>query len=130
MKDASLKLVTAIPNAGSNVNTSVLDLNIEPHNNVWRVAHIKVAVPALTDHANTSVTNTITLQESGDNSNWANSTPLVQCLVAGVATNGSAASNFYVPLSPAIKKYIRFNVNTPANGGTGNNANITFDLVI
>lgn len=131
MKDSKFNLQQALPNAAANNNTGVWDLGIEPGNsNKYRLAQISVDVPALSDHTNTSVTNTLTLQTSSDNSNWANAIPLVQIGIVGVGTTGSAASNVQVPLPPKVSRYVRFNQNVPTNGGTGTNAVVNYDLVI
>jgi hypothetical protein len=137
MKDANFNLTKALPNAAANNNTAGLDLNIIPgvnttgktHSNKWRLAYFEVDVPALSDHTNTSVNNTISLQDSADNSNFANTQPLVQIVVPGVASTGSAALTARVPLPPLTRRYIRFNQNVPANGGIGNNATVNYDLV-
>lgn len=129
MKDAKFNLTKALPNAGANNTTASIDLNVEvPYDNKFRRAFIQVAVPAMSDHTNTSVTDTITLQDSADNSNFANTTPLIQIATVGVA-NGPAAQTVKVPLPPSVRRYVRFLQDVPANGGTGNNATVTYDLV-
>jgi|SRR6185369_1959097 len=135
MKDAGLQFTKALPNAAANNNTAAIDLNVSttPTGNrsiEHRLVHVEVSYPALSDHTNTSVTNLVTLQDSSDNSTFTNTAPLVQCQVAGVASTGSVATTFKVPLPPAVKRYVRFNQNNPANGGTGNNATVTYDVVV
>lgn len=134
MKDALLNLVKALPNAAANNNTASLDLTVSTsagtgRPNEWRKGFIQVDVPALSDHTNTSVNNLITLQDSADNGNWSNTSPLIQIAVPGVASTGSVAASIKVPLPPGVRRYIRFNQVVPANGGIGNNANVNYDLV-
>jgi hypothetical protein len=129
MKDAKFTLIQALPAAAANNNTTSIDLNIEAPSAKWRQANIEVAVPALSDHTNVSVTNTLTLQDSSDNSTFANTQPLIQIAVVGVASTGSLASTVKVPLPPACRRYVRFNQAVPANGGTGSNANVAYDVV-
>jgi hypothetical protein len=137
MKDANFNLTKVLPAAGANNNTSGLDLNIVPgvnatgktHSNKWRLAYIEVDVPALSDHTNTAVTSTITLQDSADNSNFANTQPVVQVAVVGVASTGTSALKARVPLPPLTRRYIRFNQNLPANAGNGSGATVNYDLV-
>lgn len=137
MKDANFNLNLALPNAAANNNTNGLDLNIIPapstagkgHSNKWRLFYMEVDVPALSDHTNTSVTNTLTLQDSADNSNFANTNPLVQVTVPGVASTGSPAATVLLAVPPRTRRYIRFNQNVPTGGGTGNNAAVNYDLV-
>ena len=133
MKDSALTLTKALPNAAANNNTNALDLNPEATGfltNQWRQGYVAVTIPALSDHTNTSVSNLFTLQDSTDNSNFANTNPLVQVSVVGVASTGSAAVVPKVPLTPGIRRYVRFNQNVPTNGGTGSNAVITYELVV
>lgn len=131
MKDAALSFTKALPNTGANNNTGSIDLVPEAAGfltNQWRLGYIQVSVPALTDHTNTSVTNTLTLQDSADNGNWANTNPLVQITIVGVA-NGPAATTYKVPMPPGVRRYVRFNQNIPANGGNGNNGTVNYDLI-
>jgi hypothetical protein len=133
MKDANTGLTKALPNAAANNNTNSIDLNVETAggvSNKWRLGYIEVDIPALSDHTNTSVTNLITLQHSAEAAaNFANTNPLVQVQLVGVAGNGSVATVARVPLPPDVKRYVRFNQTVPTNGGTGSNATITYDLV-
>lgn len=129
MKDATYNLVKALPNAAANNNTTSIDLGLDPGSNVWQRARIQVDFPALSDHTNTSVTNLITLQTSTDNSTWANTVPLIQLGVVGVASTGSAAVSVQFPLPPNMSRYARFNQNVPANGGIGGNANVNYDVL-
>ena len=134
MKDTALKLVKALPNAAANNNSDALDINPESSGfltNQWRLGYFEVAVPALSDHTNTSVVNTLTLQHSAEASaNFANVDPLTQIQITGVGSTGSAARTVKVALTPDIKRYVRWNQNVPTNGGTGSNANVTYQLVV
>ena len=132
MIDAKFNLSQALPNAAANNNTAAIALLTEvPFDDKWRKGFVRVTVPALSDHTNTSVTNLITLQHSQDAnlSNFANTSPLIQVQVPGVASTGSAQTIANVPLPPAVKPYIRFRQDVPANGGIGNNAVVTFNLL-
>jgi hypothetical protein len=136
MKDASITLTKALPNAAANNNTGAINLRVLPTSggapaNQWRLGYVEITFPALSDHTNTSVTNLITLQHSADDnaSNYANCNPVIQAQVVGVGSTGSAATTFRVPLPPDVKRYIKFNQTVPTNGGTGSNANVVYDLV-
>jgi hypothetical protein len=133
LKDAQFTVSLALPNTGANNNTASLNFNPELAGfltNQWRLGYWAVAVPALADHTNTSVNNTLTLQDSADGTNFANTSPLVQIQVPGVASTGSAAATVKVPNTPGIRQYVRFNQNIPANGGNGNNAVVTYSLSV
>ncbi len=133
MKDSALTLTKALPNTAANNNTAALDFNPEATGfltNQWRQGYIALSIPALADHTNTSVSNLFTLQDSTDNGNFANTNPLVQVSVVGVVSTGSLATVKKVPLVPGIRRYVRFNQAIPANGGNGNNASISYELVV
>jgi hypothetical protein len=134
VKDAAFSLSQALPNANGNNNTAALDLNPEATGfltNQWRLGYLEVAVPALSDHTNTSVTNKLALQHSAEAAaNFANVDPQTEIQVVGVASTGSAARTVKVALPPGIKRYVRFNQSVPTNGGIGNNAAVTYKLVV
>ncbi len=69
------------------------------------------------------------MQDSADNTTFANTNPLVQVSILGVTSTGSLAVVRKMPLPPAVRRYIRFRQDVPANGGNGTNANIAFNLV-
>jgi len=133
MKDSTLKVTKALPNAAANNNTDSIDLHVEAggFDNKFRRAFVLVTFPALSDHTNTSVTNLITLQDSAEASaNFANTAPLIQCQVVGVASTGSVATTFKIPLPPVTRRYIRFNQLVPTNGGIASNATVTYEVVV
>ncbi len=131
MKDAKFSLSRTLPNAAASNQTATLDLNVEvPYDTKFRKAFLVVTVPALADHTDTSKTNTITLQDSADNSAFADTSPAIVCKVVGVASTGSAAKTFQVPLPPGVRRYVQFTQTVPSGGGTGSNAAVTYDLVV
>ena len=121
MKDSKFTLTKALPNANASNLTASMDLNIEvPFDNKFREAYVLVTVPALSDHTDSTKTDTLTLQDSADNSSFANTAPLIQVQIAGVATTGSAATTVKVPLPPGVRRYIQFNqLRYPTGGVTG-----------
>jgi hypothetical protein len=133
VKDSAFSLSQALPNANSNNNTAALDLNPEASGfltNQWRLGYFEVAVPALSDHTNTSVTNRLALQDSADGSNYANVDPQTEIQVVGVASTGSVARTVKVAIPPGVRRYVRFNQTVPTNGGIANNAAVTYKLVV
>jgi hypothetical protein len=130
MKDASKKVTKALPNAAASNQTDTIDLGTErPFDNKQRLAHVEISVPALTDHTDSSKTNLFVLQESSDDSSYADTNPMIECKLVGVTTSGSAATTFKVPLPPGVKRYIQFTQTVPSGSGTGTNATVTYALV-
>ena len=133
MIENALTLAKALPNSNVNNNTAALDINPEAAGfltNQWRMGYVAVAFPALSDHTNTSITNLVTLQDSADGNNFANTAPLIQVQVVGVASTGSVATTYKVPLPPGVRRYVRFNQLVPTNGGNGTNATVNYSLVV
>ncbi len=131
MKDASLTVTKALPNANAANNTPTIDLHIAtPNSDKWRKAYLLITVPALSDHTDTTKTNTFRLQDSADDSSYANTGVQIQANVAGVASTGSAAATFKVPLPPDIRRYVQVTQTVPTGGGTGSNATVTYEVVV
>ena len=123
MKDASKKVTKALPNAAAANQTDTIDLGTErPFDNKQRLGHIEISVPALADHTDSSKVNTLTLQESSDDSAYANTNPLIQARVTGVTSTGSVAVTFKVPLLAGMKRYVQFTQTVPSGSGSGTNA--------
>ena len=130
MKDASKQVTKALPNASANNNTNTIDLGVErPFDSKFRLAYVLVSVPALTDHVDSTKSDTFVMQDSADDSSYANTNPAITCSVPGVASTGSLATTFKVPLPPGVRRYVQFTQTVPSGGGTGSNATVTYDLV-
>ena len=131
MKDASLKVTKALPNANAANQTGTIDLNVlAPNSNQWRHGYVLITVPALADHTDTTKTNTFTLQDSADDSSYADTAPAILARVAGVASTGSPVKTFKVPLPPDVRRYLQFTQSIPTGGGTGSNAVVSYELVL
>jgi hypothetical protein len=137
VKDAIYSLTKALPNAAANNDTNVIDLGIDAapnaggqtKSNKWRLLYVEIDVPALSDHTDSTKSNTFTLFTSASNAVGAQTNPLIQASVAGVASTGSPATTLRVPLPPGVLRYISFRQAVPSGGGTGSNATVTYDLV-
>ena len=56
-QDAALSIRQALPAAGANVTTPVLDLQAtSPNSNAWRLGRIAVSIPALAENTGTGIT--------------------------------------------------------------------------
>lgn len=130
MKDAKFNLTLALPAANANNNTGNNFLDTDGNfDDTFRRVYYEIDVPALSDHTNNSVNVLFTLQSSTDGVNFANTNPLIQCSIPGVASTGTAATVFRVPLPPRIAPWVRFNQLVPINGPSGN-AVVNYDLIV
>ncbi len=130
MKDASFNQNVALPNANAHNSTALFAIGTDGNfDNKWRIGFFQIDVPAMVDNTNTSVTTTLTMQHgsNANGSDQANTNPLIQVQVPGIA-NGSAATSFFVPMPPRVLPYVSFLQTVPTNGTSGNGG-VNYDLV-
>ncbi len=150
MKDAALHLEQYLPAANTTNVTGILDLGVDApgvstagignftFSDQWRLGRIRVTVPALPNHTNNALNITLTLTDSADNgatfqqggtAGSAVALPLIQVVIPGVATNGSALTIVDVPLPPDLRGPIQFLQSVPATDGNNTAALIQYDWV-
>ena len=149
MKDAALHLEQYLPAANATNVTGVLDLGVDNpggsaggagnfnFSDQWRLGRIRVTIPALPNHTNNALNITLTLTDSADGAasfqqggtGTAVGLPLVQVVIPGVATNGSALTVVDVPLPPDLRGPIQFLQSVPATDGNNTAALVTYDWV-
>ena len=129
LRDASMASTRTLPNANATNYSSSIDLGAVLPQDICISMQIEVQIPALTDHTNTSITNTFTLQDSADNVTFANVNPLIQFGLTGVATTGTAATAGVLPIPANVRRYARVACNVPTSGGTGSNATCTIQPI-
>jgi hypothetical protein len=78
---------------------------------------MEVAIPASALHISTNHSFTVTLQDSADNSSFANVSPLTQISVVGVATVGSSAVTKRIRIPDGTRRYVRFAQAVPDGDG-------------
>ena len=88
VQDAALSIAQALPAAGANVTTPILDLQaVSPNSNAWRLGRIQVAVPALPENVGAGIT--VALQAAG---------PLLTAGAASIAPNSAVPGAFVTPV--------------------------------
>jgi hypothetical protein len=120
MKDKALHLEGYFPAANASITISPLDLGVDQpgFSDNWRLGRLRVSWPALPNHTNTSLNLTVTVQDSGDNGvTYANTNPLIQVSIPGVATNGAAAGYVDAPLPPGLRGPVALVIAAPAGDG-------------
>ena len=86
-QDAALSINQALPAAGANVTTPILDLQAtSPNSNAWRLGRIQVSIPALPENTGTGIT--IALQAAP---------PLLTAGAASIAPNTALPGAFVTP---------------------------------
>ena len=129
MQDAGLRVSAALPAANATNDTASIDLGFTNPVVVWKHAFLLVSLPACTNATNTSVNYSFTLQDSADNSSFTATTPLIQGQLPGVG-GGTAATNYWIPLPPTVRRYIRIEQGVPANGGANTTVTNVCAIVI
>lgn len=155
MQDLQLTPVAVnFPLAGVTVNTQAIDLGPDGnYSNAWRLGQVIINVPALPNNTDSTKTFTFTIQDAANVSQgiplgsgsppaigtFANTNPLIQGSVAGVASTGSLATTLRLPLPPggpplinggSIVKGLRgpFRIACAAASGIGDCSALTFTV--
>src|SRR5438105_2652903 len=129
LKDANFIFTKVLPAAAASNQTPTIDLIAVSGDPDPSLFDIEVVVPALANHTDSTKTITITVQDSADNSTYANVTPLIQCQVPGVASTGSAATTFTFRLPPGIRRYVQLTQSVPTGDGNNTASSVTVSLL-
>jgi len=147
MQDNALSVTVAFPAASATAYVSAIDLGVVAPgtnflaSNAWRLGRIRVKVPTLANHTDVTANGpiTFTLQDAlvtgvgvgtGATSTvgaYANTNPLVQYSLAGVATTGSLAKTFDIPIPPTIRGPFRIAIATGSAAGDNTASALTVD---
>jgi hypothetical protein len=127
LKDASLKVTKYLPAAAADNQTATFDLNstglqLFPR---W----IEVSVPAIAAHTDSTKNITLTLQDSADDSTYADTDVSIRVVVPGVLTSGSAAATFRVPVPPDVNRYLQFKQEVDSGGPAATTTLITYEPI-
>lgn len=127
IKDAAKIVTKALPAANANNNTDTIDLEgvngTKPEG-----IEVEISVPATTTLVDGTAI-TIKLQDSADNSTFADVDPLIQTTVTGGTGNGSAAKVARFRLPSGVRRYIQFNQAVANGGGDNTGKSVTYSLL-
>src|SRR5438445_9333101 len=90
LRDAALVVTKALPGISSTNQSPTIDLGIGPFHPEGIV--VEIAYPAMPLHVTVANSVDIKLQDSADDSTYADVSPLTQTSVIGVVTTGSVAT--------------------------------------
>jgi len=128
IRDAALKVTKACPAAGANHNTDTIDLGCKNPGASVESFEVEIAIPALPSLA-ADKTLTVKLQDSADDSTYADVEQLASVVVTGVSTNGSAASTVVVRLPSDVKRYVQANLAVATGGGDNTAKSVVVSLL-
>lgn len=126
-RDASFATTKALPAAAAAHNTSSFDLDQIEGGQIEGV-EAEIVIPALTALVEAK-TVTIKLQDSADDSSFADVDPLVQTSVVGATGNGCAAKTVRFRFPPGTRRYVALNIAVAASGGDSTAKSIEFNLL-
>jgi hypothetical protein len=129
VRDANLRAVTYLPAAGSTAAASP-SFNLGSGTFKPEEMEIEVALPAMTNRTSASYTITATLQDSADNITFANTNPLIQCGVIGVASTGSPATTFRFRPPANVRQYIQVLFSVPSGDATNTGVQVVVQVLL
>lgn len=135
MKDTQLHLETYLPAAGASETIGIMDIGVDnpDFSDQWREGRLRVAWPALPNFTSNADTITVTLQDSQALANplsFANTVPLIQASITGVANTGAPAGYVDCPLPPGLRGPIQLLIAATANAGNNTAALLTADWLL
>jgi hypothetical protein len=130
---ATMTLTKVLPAAGATNQTGTIDLGTGP----WHPEEltIEVSIPALAAHTDTTKNVTLTLQDSADDSSYANTdsgtnaNPAITITTPGVASTGTAARVVTVHIPPGVRRYLQFTQAVTSGGPTLTASSITYSVL-
>ena len=128
-RDAALTATKACPAAGANHNTATIDLKSTTAGAFADSVEVEIVIPALPSLAE-GKTLTVKLQDSADDSSYADIPELASLVVTGAASAaGSAAATRIVRLPSSAKRYLQANLAVAASGGDNTAKSVTVSLL-
>lgn len=127
IKDAAKTVVTALPAAGANVDSTPLDLEQVIGGNVENVV-LELSVPATDSLVNEKLI-TFSVKDGAASNSLAAIDPAMSTTVVGTAGNVSAAKVVRFRLPPNTRRYVSINASVPADAGTVTDVSYTVSLL-
>lgn len=127
IKDKGKQVVKACPAAAANHNTATIDMEQVLGGQLEEI-EVEISVPATTALVATK-TLTIKLQDSADDSSYADIVGLSSLVITGVTGNGSAATSRVVRLPRIARRYLQANIAVESAGGDITDTDVTVSLL-
>jgi hypothetical protein len=127
LTDATFKTTKALPAANANNATDSFDLGATSPGISTETVDLLINVPATASLADTK-THTLKVQDSADNSSFADVARLATMTRTGAGGAGAAASEYRLKLPPAVRRYLRVYQAVEASGGDNTAVSITVAL--
>lgn len=127
--DANKQVVKAFPAAGANHNTTTIDLQHVQPGTPPHGTELIISVPAMAAHSDNSKSYTLQLQDSADDSSYANVDPAISTTVLGVTSTGTPAKEIRFPIPSTCRRYVQVYMSVQSAGPTLTGTSITVSAV-
>jgi hypothetical protein len=124
--DVEKEVTKAMPAAGASADTDSIDLGENPGQ--LENVEVEIDIPALPALVATKDV-TIHLEDSADDSSFADVSELASQTITGATGNGAAATKFHFRVPRAIRRYIRANIAVETGGGDNTGVTAALRLV-
>lgn len=128
IRDTNLLKTKALPAAGATNYSDSIDLSDKAPGIQHESKQIEVAIPALPSLADAK-TYTATLQDSADDSTFADVAPLASIILTGAGGAGASAKTQLFPLPKDLRRYIRVKSVVQSAGGDNTAKSVTVSIV-
>lgn len=125
--DASLNKNVALPSGATTANTNGIDLGQATPFPITESLHVKLSTSTANGANNKNIT--VKLQDSADNSTFANIAALGALTVTDNNGAGYPAGSLTVALPPGVRRYVRGQATGEANGGNAANGTLTVEFL-
>ena len=124
LKDTQARVVTALPAQNTNANTASIDLG----KGVNQRLKLKVSIPATPSLADAQ-TITAKVQDSDDNSSFADVSVYATTVATGAGGTGGVAVAKEYSLFDSVRRYVRLNVAASATAGNNTAVSSTVEVL-
>lgn len=128
IRDTHLKVTKALPAAAATNYSDSIDLGDQAPGLKHQNKQMEVAIPA-TPSLVDAKTVTITIQDSADDSSFADVAPLASVVVTGASSAGAAAKTQLFPLPKDLRRYVRVKQVVLTGGGDNTAKSVDFSIV-
>jgi hypothetical protein len=126
LRDAGKTVTKALPAAGASNQSGTIDIGVGPFHP--EELDVEISIPAMAAHSDTTKNVTITLQDSADDSSYADVDPAIVETLAGVSSTGTSAKVVVFRLPPGTRRYIQFTQAVTSGGPTLTGSSVTYSL--
>jgi hypothetical protein len=127
LKDASLNKSVDLPTGAATANTNSVDLGQATPFPITESFHVKLSTSVATGANNKTIT--VKVQDSADNTTFANIAAIGALTVTDNNGAGFPAGSLTVSLPPTTRRYVRGQATSVADGGDSTDGSLTVEFL-